>query len=353
MDHAPPPKRPTGVGGSLTDRAELLMDAGRPREALAVLAPDLAGDDPHLWYLVTHCRLRLEDFPAALAAADRLNELAPHSPWGPLYRSEALVGMARFREAVTAADEAVHRAPALADAHAQWAFAASQLDSLRGRKAPAAARKAVELAPDDAAVHVLAGAVALRADRYLLARRHYREALRLDPDNAAAHYGLSLLSTHLGRLVGGDRLLGRAVLADPAGDWAVDGTAALLSRWLLAISLALLGTTMLVLVHLDGAAWAGPACLVLWAVVVGWSVHLLVQTRGRPARMFGAVVRRRWFLGAWSLALMAWAASVVRLVLPGTSSSAFLDTVAILVLGGILTCAVHVVDERRLRLATR
>ncbi|MCG8917136.1 tetratricopeptide repeat protein [Actinokineospora sp. PR83] len=234
------------IDAVLTEAAQLTA-AGQPEAAISLLRPVLVvhPDNPAAW-----CRLAAALFDAGqpehcLTAAKRAITLGERS-WAHRLASLALGELGRFEEAATSAGEAARRDPddwrahvALAEAHGPRA----PLDAL------AAARRAVEVAPDEARPHEVLGAAALWADERPLAKRAFTDALRLDPANTDTR-------AQLGRLADV-----RAARADP-GPQVPFGRAQRIALWLLLRRCAgwlLLGGFLLLL-----AGSPQPSRLLVW-----------------------------------------------------------------------------------------
>jgi tetratricopeptide (TPR) repeat protein len=174
----------------MIERAQALLALRRPREAIEHLQRALAAEpeNAHLHCLVAWAQLELEDFPAALRAADAAIATGPGEEWGHRLRAVTLTRMKRPDEAVVSARAAVRLAPEWAMTHATLARATSDHD-----EAVAAARRAVELDPDDADTHATLGDVlAERRETLPQALTAYRTALAIDPENTVALNNLAV-----------------------------------------------------------------------------------------------------------------------------------------------------------------
>lgn len=138
--------------------AAALNDSGRPADALPVIrrAVALAPDSPATHAVLSTVERANGDLVAATAAADRTVQLAPHWP----------IGHAR-------------RAWALADRDPEAALVA--------------ARRAVELAPDQADPLFVLGYAALRLNLTAEAEKAFRAALAIDPGHSMALNNLAVL----------------------------------------------------------------------------------------------------------------------------------------------------------------
>lgn len=225
------PERPRGTGGaagtaapaSTLQRAQALLDLGRPADAVELLHPLLAEDPGNAaaWGLLAMARLGLGDVPGALHATEEglRAEPAHHTLWQ--LRALALGRAGRLDEAVAAGEEALRLEP---ESHRSHLLLARILAE-RPRQLPRAlelARHAARLAPTEAEPHLVAGSLAHRLKRYPEAERGYRAALEVDPRNADAHTALGAL--WVSRLRTRRRMLGEAFQAF-AGAAAEDATA--------------------------------------------------------------------------------------------------------------------------------
>ncbi|QES06039.1 hypothetical protein DEJ44_10680 [Streptomyces venezuelae] len=181
-------------------RAEALYDTGRYAQAGELVAQHLAGEpeDAEALVLLARCHHRAEDQPAALDAVDRALRAEPELLMAWLMRVQILLGLRRFQDAEAAARYAVQLAPqywgthyALGTALAQ--FAEHARTPARTREAYEAARAAVSLAPEEDAAHFLVGLTAQRRGDHATAQRAYETTLRLNPQSSEAHNNLSLL----------------------------------------------------------------------------------------------------------------------------------------------------------------
>jgi Flp pilus assembly protein TadD len=172
----------------IPERATVLIDLGRPGEALALLGPAVAQDpgNAHLLGLVARANLSAGRFPEAEQAARAMLLSAPESEWGLRLLSAALRHQEkRVREAVRVARRAVAVAPDLHVTHLALAqaLAASSLAPNR-RSARGPALEAARLAPGSTAPHLVLAKVAYDNNQRKRAVRHVEDALAIDPTNA-------------------------------------------------------------------------------------------------------------------------------------------------------------------------
>src|SRR5262245_12729414 len=162
-------------------RATRLSDEGRPRAAIAVLESALEVDPDHAaaWCRLSAAYLDIGEARESLDAAKRAMTLGEPA-WAHRLASLALVELGRHDEAVVSAIEAVRRDP---DDWRGLVTLAEALFFAEPEQALRAARRAVELAPDEPRAHEVLGDAAMLAHDWMLAENAYRDALRLDPTN--------------------------------------------------------------------------------------------------------------------------------------------------------------------------
>lgn len=193
---------PPGVDPA-TERARVLIEAGRHGEAEGVLQSALAKepDDGAKWCLYALCLVRLERAKHAVEAAGRAAALEPEEEWPHRLASIALCSLGDYQNAVVAAREAIRREPDLWQTHAQLALALHELKH-RGAADEAwqAASYAVNLASNEAETHFVMGVVAQERGDLSTAEAAYEKSLALDPTHAAAMNNLGLVQLKRGKL---------------------------------------------------------------------------------------------------------------------------------------------------------
>jgi Flp pilus assembly protein TadD len=263
--------------GAPAQAALRLINAGRADDALAVLGRFLAEHptDVTALGLVSLAHLRVRRWSEALAAADQAIGLDPGYVPGWQRRGIALIELDRMAEAQDAAVEYLRLAPDQWHAHYTMARV---LRSVRGRRQAALwhARRAVELAPDDADAHNLLGVVYRGVEDRVSAERAYRTALAIDPAHALARSNLALLT--LGRAGTEEVLAGlrEAAASDPQQD-AIHRNMALVAvlgaaRHATWLSLAGLLVVWFVLALAEGPGALVARLVVLGLIVVAWAV---------------------------------------------------------------------------------
>ncbi len=179
------------IDAVLVEAAELTA-SGRPEDAIALLRPVLVVHPEHsgAWCRLAAALLDAGDPQLCLDAAKRAITLGERS-WAHRLASLALVEMGRHQEAAVSAREAARRDPDDWRGHVALADALGHEDP---EGALAAARHAVEVAPQEARVHEILGAAASRVRDFPLAKRAYSDALRLDPGNADVRAALARMA---------------------------------------------------------------------------------------------------------------------------------------------------------------
>jgi Flp pilus assembly protein TadD len=197
--------------------ARVLVDAQRYQDAVAALAPHLAGQpgDEVGLCLLAQAQLGLANRHRALDAANAALRLSPDNEWALRLISVALTGLRRFDEARYAADEAVRAAPAEWRCHQQRA----RVDVAAKSVTPAswqAAQRAVELAPHEASTYQVLGGVALAAKKSRAAERAFRQALAIDPQDAVSQNNLGVALLRRRRLGKATAAITGAARLDPS-----------------------------------------------------------------------------------------------------------------------------------------
>lgn len=213
------------MSGDFAQRASLLLNSGRPDEALRVLDSKLAEDPSNAAAhgLMALCLLDMNEAPRALESAERASGEAPE--WGfPRYvHANVLLRMGKAKNALLSAQDAVSLDPEDPNYHAlvascyvamsQWkeglvsAECGLELDPEDDRctnlralclrqlgevdEAETALRVSLGHDPDNAWTFQNLGFAALQSGRHDEAIGHFRESLRLDPTDDASRMGLA------------------------------------------------------------------------------------------------------------------------------------------------------------------
>ncbi|WP_372345152.1 tetratricopeptide repeat protein [Streptomyces sp. KL116D] len=178
-----------------TERADALLDLGRPDEAAALLSARLAEapDDARAWAALARCHNTAGRSADALAATDEALRHQPEYALALLYRATALRGLNRMPDAADALRSAIRLAPHSGYAHAMLGEVQS-FRALRGeegaqelrREAADCAREAVRLSPEDPAMYMSAWKVAATVGDEAAKDGLEKAILRLDPTHAFA-----------------------------------------------------------------------------------------------------------------------------------------------------------------------
>jgi Tfp pilus assembly protein PilF len=270
------------------DRAQALLDVGRPAAARARLAPVLAAE-PGNWRalcLLAQAYLAEDDFGRTLTAADAGVSADPHGALGHTLRATALILLGRHEEAVEAADAAIQLAPLSWNGYALRGAALFNVYGRR-REGLAVARSAIRLAPNEPGAHFIYGSLLASIGLSWPARRAFHRTLRLDPQHSGALQALARAELRAGRLRNSLRYAQSASLADPAGVPALDhlvNAAAGLAGWAF-IAAAFTGIVLLFAVF--PAAW-----LVAGLVVGGYLLFARRAWRTVPAAARPVLLRQ-------------------------------------------------------------
>ena len=176
-------------------RARNLVDIGRSEDAAALLHQILASDpeNPTALALLTNVLIRLDRFRDAVTVGNRLVAAEPDAAVGHRLVSVALQRLGDKRQAVAAARAAVQAEPLDSMNQIQLALTAYAL-WLHRDEARQAARRAVELDPEDDDAHF---AVGLTSTTRRGSRAAYRTALSINPSHPSAGNNLVAARGHV------------------------------------------------------------------------------------------------------------------------------------------------------------
>jgi Flp pilus assembly protein TadD len=306
---------------SSTDRAELLLEAGRAaeaeREARAILASD--PHDPYALVLLARALIILGRGDEAVATARDAVAHDPDDELALFTLGIALIVDSDLTEAEKTIRAAIRIDPQEAVFHQTLAGILLDLD--RREEALVAAEQARTLEPNDALVAAMHANALVALGRASEADRAARDALAMDPTRDTAHHVLGLVGLHRGdsdQALAGFR---EALRLDPTDDRAREGLVlALKARhpvyaWLLRFFLwqsrlpkqaqwALLAAPFVIgrlIRTTDNTAWFYPlAAVFIGFVVLTWAADpfmtlTLLATRegrhlvGRPSRIAAAL----------------------------------------------------------------
>jgi tetratricopeptide (TPR) repeat protein len=188
------------VSYEIVARAEALVDAGRPHQAIELLSKELAiaPDDVAMLRILIRAQL-LVDPAAALASAQLLVAREPESEDGHYFAALAYDELGNRKAAVQSARTAMALAPD--DPHVLMAFAITRSRRPRGRgEGMRAAKRAIELAPEDSAGYVAAGAVELHAGHWRRSAKWFERALEIDQHDQMAQINLAIAKQGAGNV---------------------------------------------------------------------------------------------------------------------------------------------------------
>lgn len=174
-------------------RAELLIEIGRYRDALGELNAHLAlyPDDYYSLCQTAFCHYELGEHQSAYDVTKKAVSEAPEEEWA--YRLQSLIFAASGdkRRALEAAEKSVKCAPDFV--YALHALVNAQIGTWKLDDAEKTAARMFEVAPDHAVTYDAAGFVALNNEDYQKAEEHYLEALKLDPESVSALNNLGVV----------------------------------------------------------------------------------------------------------------------------------------------------------------
>ena len=232
-----------------------------------------------MWCSLAHAHLKLKANRDAITCARRAVSLAPDLEWPHRIISIAHWQAGRGQDAVTAAREAVRLAPSLALAHGQLARALSIEGIHRLRESKREAEEALRLAPNDAAIHTMAGSAALHTHRYRLAEKHFLGALAIDPDNSHALNDLAIARLRQLRLLSAAQGFKSVGAMAPSSDLGRRNTDATIGRFFLTLIWLIVGISLLTLLN-------------RWAATIALGIPVLIAYVAVQARRL--LNRRTW-----------------------------------------------------------
>jgi Flp pilus assembly protein TadD len=270
------------VSGPVSERARLLLAAGRPRDALTLLAPHLAEhpDDQRALSFAGWSHLQLGSLNGALDMAHRLAVNAPESADTHLLLGAVHTRRREFALAAQSARTAMRLAP-----HNPTAYLlAADIDMQAGTVTDLtvqSARRAVELDPDSADTHSTLGAALLTLKRRREAAEHLKKARSLDPSSSNAANEMGRWHLRYGAAAQAAQEFAAAAIANPADPVPVQ--------------------------NIRAAAWRAfaTAQIVLWAsFYIMWRIVGNQEPLRSPARFFASAVV--------AVTLAAWCAQLWR-----------------------------------------
>jgi tetratricopeptide (TPR) repeat protein len=213
------------IAAAAVGQAELLLSLHRYAHARTVLGAALAAtpEEPEPWCLLAQACLGLEEFEAALEAAEQAAAVAPDAEWPHRLRSVALEQLGHRFEALEAAEDAVACAPESWAGHARVADlvstdpATAPAVARHSTRALTAARTAVELAPDEPQAHLSLARAHARREEWREMRAAQWRALELAPDDADLHNDVAVNELRHGFDIPAGAGFARAAALDPRG----------------------------------------------------------------------------------------------------------------------------------------
>ena len=181
-------------------RAEALLDAGRPHQAVELLSQGLATEPGDLPMLRVLARAQLLVDPAeALATAQLLIAREPESQDGYFFAAVAHDELGNRKAAVESARTAMAIAPD--DPYVLMAFAITRSRRPWGRREGLrAAKRAIEVAPEDSAGYIAAGSVELHSGHWRRSAKWFERALEIDPHDQMAQINLAIAKQGAGNV---------------------------------------------------------------------------------------------------------------------------------------------------------
>lgn len=285
--------------GDVCERADQLLVIGRAQAAIDLLGRHLAThpDDARALRLLAIAHTDLDRHAEALHWADRAVSVEPLVAGGWHSRATALLGLDRVDEAIAAARRAVELDP---DNWVEQYLLGRALvhGPNRSTEAIRVARITIGLAPTEADAHVLLGMAYSRLGDTAAESAAYRAALALDPQNTSARNNLAVIDLREGRHDQAMRGFRDAAANDPQNTTMHRniGTSAFSplvkqGKWLVAIVVA----STAVVVNNPVPYWI--RAVLAGAVVLGWAVFGWVRV-GRlspPVRRLLVEQTRFWW----------------------------------------------------------
>lgn len=341
-------EHPSYQGDPVHERAEMLLDIGRPVEAIRAVERLLSQQPDRVDALVLLARANLAAGRnmAADRAARAALEIEPENVLARCLYAMTADALGRT-DAIAHAEMAMATAPQLWLGHAVLGTVLAHAG--RFEDAASAVGRAVALAPEEAGAHVMAGDVALAAGRLDAAERAYRTALGLAPDHAQARNNLGVVRMRRSGPATGLSDVAAAAALDPELPEARHTLAGYVRSMVArsgAVALGGVGLTVaggFVAAALDGDPAAFRLLAGLLAVALfGWLASVALRTPDAVRSLVWSTIRtrRRYWSGPSSVAIVP----VVLLAYAATGVGFLLLVLAVPVVGGAL--AVRVVDER-------
>jgi tetratricopeptide (TPR) repeat protein len=339
-------------GASVTQRAGVYLDAGRPLEALRLLGPHLASqpEDVHALCLQARARVDSGDAAGGVESARRAISLAPENEWAWRLLAIAESDAGNHAVAVDAAARAREIAPLTWQTHVQVAAVDIKAGTVT-RDTLAAALRAVELAPENAHTHLTVGNVHLAQKSLKDAEAAFRRALALDPQLESARNNLAVASLRQGATGTAAASFVDILAANPASDLArrnvLAAIAATVARGRILLGAGVLGSVALRNASLSASSSAAAVdtrfatILVVIAIGVGWTVLGVRFVAGAGIRL-KQILRAAWRFDRWIcwislIGLASYCALIVAAVSPAATSGTWV-TAAVLSYAVLIGC---------------
>jgi tetratricopeptide (TPR) repeat protein len=294
----------------------------------------------------------------ALAAAQRAVSCGPDDEWAHRVLSSRLHGLGRHPEAIAAARRAVTLAPG------EWRAYIAYAQALVGSPTPenlgaarASVDRALQIAPQEATVHLVDGNVADASGDFQRSQQAWRTALALDPTNSGALHNTALDDMQRGRSDAAIRGFAGAAALDPDDDGHPEhvGLAVDSVLWRLGRRYALIAVVYLAVLGpqtpIYGWRWQVTTAALAAMAVIAWRT-----LRRLPPAIRRVILRRRknedtgtalWVV-AVQVAVVAVPGYLPSVLSPTTTSSQGLLAVAVFsVLASWFAAAASILSERR------
>lgn len=182
---------------TLTQRAQMLVDLGRPTEALPLLHRALGQtpDDDEALCLLSLAHWNLAQYDDALAWAERAVAARPDGLWAHQLLACHLFNMGHSQRSLTASLEAVRLEPE--NAKGLKILGRAQLSTGDVSGAEETARQMLSLAPDSELTYELLTLIAVHEKRWADVETHCKAGLAIQPN---AYISLAYLGQALDKL---------------------------------------------------------------------------------------------------------------------------------------------------------
>ncbi len=319
-------------------RAQTLIAAGRYPDAIRLLGSQLAAEpgDTESRRLLGWAQLGVDDRDGALRSVQQLAAAAPDDV--DTHLLAAAVHSAR-RE-IAPAQQAARTAIRLAPSHPAPYRVAAGVDianNLVTDSTVALARKAIELDPNDADAHRIAGTALLELRRRKEAGDYLKRAAALDPQDTTTAAELSRWHAHSGRSAEAARGFAAVVRADPTDRLALANLRVTvwrtfsIAQLVLWIAMVVIGRIRL-LTSGDPESWVhvvGP--IVVVTTLAAWAFLLRSAWRGVASMLTVVRTDRTLQIGLGAHLLCLFALICATLIPGGAGETVFFVAIVLLV----------------------